>query len=357
VSHLGLLAAESDRVMTKRARNLIGAIADPSNLALAYRLTARGKRLSSGYLEFKEYDALNLALLADELKHGSYRPGAPSIFTVYDPKRRTIAALPFRDRVAEQAICRVIGPTFDRAMLPRAFACRKGKGTHAGVRMLQAELRRLERDGSQEAASPAGATGKPASVWFLKTDFASYFASIERTTLWRLIDAKISCRATRLLLERLIPRDGIGLPIGSLTSQIFANYYAGATLDRHLQQALGEPHWYRYMDDLVVLGRSPTHLRALKEEIEHFSRERLGLRFSKWLIAPSTRGVNFLGYRIFADHKLLRRDSVTRARRKIAAWRRAGDVDRLERFLPAWLGHARFADANNLLRSLALEDG
>jgi len=328
--------------MTKRARNLIGAIADPANVAAAYRLTARGKRLSSGFLEFKEYDALNVALLADELRTGGYRPGRPSLFTVYDPKRRTIAALPFRDRVAEQAICRVIGPIFDAAMLPRAFACRKGKGTHAGVRTLQADLRRLE------------ATGP---VWVLKTDFASYFASIERATLWRLIDAKISCRATRALIEQLVPRDGIGLPIGSLTSQIFANYYAGATLDRLLQQTLGEPYWCRYMDDVVVLGRSPAHLRALKEEIERFSRERLGLRFSKWHIAPSTRGVNFLGYRIFTHHKLLRQESVTRARRKIAAWRRAGDVDRLERFLPAWLGHARFADVHNLLRRMALEGG
>ena len=164
-------------------------------------------------------------------------------------------------------------------------------------------------------------------------------------------------RTDRLLrlIEAMIPRTGIGLPIGSLTSQIFANVYTGATLDRHLQQTLGERLWYRYMDDLVVLGRSPAHLRDLKVEIERYSRETLGLRFSKWSVAPASRGINFLGYRIWATHKLLRRDSVVRARRKIAAYRAAGDRKRLERFIGSWLGHASHADARNLIRSLGLE--
>ncbi len=327
--------------MAKRYRNLIGKITAPATMARAYRLTSRGKRLTAGYLEFKEYDALNLAQLAEEMARGSYRPGRPGEFYVFDPKRRLISALPFRDRVAQQALCLIIAPIFDRALLPRCFACRPGRGTHAGTIALQSDLRRLSRDGQQ--------------VYFLKTDFSRYFASIELATLWRLIEAKISCRATLRLIEAMVPRSGIGLPIGSLTSQIFANLYAGATLDRHLQQTLGETFWYRYMDDVVVLGASSEHLRRVKTSIEAFSRDRLGLRFSKWHIAPAVRGVNFLGYRIWASHKLLRRDSVTRARRKIAAYRARGEHDRLRDFVAAWLGHARFADSANLIRSLGFE--
>lgn len=329
--------------MTKRHRNLIGRITSPDNMAEAYRLTSRGKRLTAGYLEFKEYDALNLARLAEEMSDGTYAAGKPTEFFILDPKRRLISALPFRDRVAQQAACLVVGPLFDVAMLPRAFACRQGKGTHAGVVALQSDLRRLGRDGQP--------------VYFLKTDFSRYFASIERGTLWRLIEAKVSCRATQRLLAAMVPRDGIGLPIGSLTSQILANLYTGATLDRHLQQTLGEAHWYRYMDDLVVLGSSSARLRRVKESIEQFSRETLGLRFSKWQIAPASRGINFLGYRIWATHKLLRRDSVTRARRKIAAYRAGGHDERLRKFLGAWLGHARWADSRNLIRSLGVESG
>lgn len=83
-------------------------------------------------------------------------------------------------------------------------------------------------------------------------------------------------------------------------------------------------------------------------------RSRPGLRFSKWSIQPASRGVNFLGYRIWATHKLLRRDSVKRARRKIAAMRASGDDERLNRFLAAWTGHASWADSRNLIASLGV---
>jgi RNA-directed DNA polymerase len=197
--------------MGKRYRNLIGRITSPRNMQEALRLTSAGKRLTPGFLEFKEFAPLNVADLAAEMAAGNYAQGAPHEFYILDPKRRLISALPFRDRVAQQALCPVIGPIFDSALLPRAFACRPGKGTHAGVMLLQSELRRESRDG--------------APLFFLKTDFRAYFASIERSVLWRLIEAKISCRATLALIEAMVPRSGVGLPIGSLTSQIFANLY------------------------------------------------------------------------------------------------------------------------------------
>ena len=324
--------------MGKKHRNLIGSITADANMREALRLTARGKRLTPAYLEFKEYSVLNLYLLAGAMRDGTYRQGEPNEFRIYDPKERLISALPFEDRVAQQAVARIIAPIFDTTLLPRCYACRPGKGTHAAAIALQADMRRLDRDGP---------------LYALKTDFSRYFYSIERGALWRLIDAKISCRATLRLLEAMLPRSGIGLPIGNLTSQIYANIYAGV-VDRHLQQDLVERYWYRYMDDIVVLGRDPDHLRKVRTSIEDLSREQLGLRFSKWSIQPVSRGVNFVGYRIWPTHKLLRRDSVVRARRKIKAYRAAGEHARLERFLAAWTGHARWADSRNLLTNLGV---
>ena len=269
---------------------------------------------------------------------GAYVQGEPYEFNIFDPKLRTISALPFRDRIAQHALFLIIAPIFDATLLPRTFACRPGKGTHAAAIMLQSDLRHL--------------AGGP--LFVLKTDFSKYFASIDRAVLWELIEAKISCRATLRLIEAMVPREGIGLPIGSLVSQIFANVYGGI-VDRHLQQDLGERHWFRYMDDLVVLGPSSEHLRRVRLSIEDLSRQQLGLRFSKWSIQPAGRGVNFVGYRIWATHKLLRRDSVSRARRKIRAYRAAGDQVRLQKFLAAWTGHAAWADSHNLMRSLGLE--
>ncbi len=326
--------------MARKYRNLIGPITDDANMRRAFRLTSLGKRLTPGFLEYKEFSIINLQDLARAMRDGTYVPGTPYEFRIFDPKERLISALPFEDRIAQHALCAVIGPIFEATLLPRAFACRPGKGTHAAAIAVQADMRRLSRDSGP--------------LYALKTDFSRYFASIEHAALWRLIEAKISCRATLRLIETMLPRTGIGLPIGNLISQIFANIYAGV-VDRHLQQDLGERYWYRYMDDIVVLGRSTDHLRRVRASIENLSRERLGLRFSKWSIQPVSRGVNFVGYRIWPTHKLLRRDSVIRAQRKIAAYRAAGEHDRLERFLAAWTGHAQWADSRNLMKSLGLD--
>jgi hypothetical protein len=333
------------RPMGKKHRNLIGAITADATMLEALRLTSRGKRLTPARLEFKEFSILNLDRLAHDMASGAYVQGAPREFNIFDPKLRVISALPFRDRIAQHALFKIIAPIFEATLLPNTFACRPGKGTHAAAIRLQADIRRLTR---------RHADGNAAPLFVLKTDFSKYFASIDRAVLWGLIEAKISCGATLRLIEAMLPRHGIGLPIGSLVSQIFANVYGGI-VDRHLQQDLGERHWYRYMDDMVVLGRSSAHLHAVKASIETLSRNQLGLRFSKWSIQPAGRGVNFVGYRIWATHKLLRRDSVTRARRKIRAYRAAGDDERLHRFLAAWTGHAGWADSRNLMRSLAIE--
>ncbi|KAB2743487.1 Retron-type reverse transcriptase [Brucella anthropi] len=327
-------------IMGKKYRNLIGKITSDANMRHAYRLTSSAKRLTPGFLEYNEFSILNLEDLATSMRDGTYRPGQPREFKIYDPKVRLISALPFEDRIAQHALCAIIGPIFEATLLPRSFACRTGKGTHAAAIAVQADMRRLTK-GNQP-------------LYILKTDFSRYFASIEHAKLWQLIEAKISCRATLRLIEAMLPRHGIGLPIGNLLSQILANIYGGA-VDRHLQQGLGEKYWYRYMDDIVVLGHSSEHLRKVRTSIEDLSRDELGLRFSKWSIHPASRGANFVGYRIWPTHKLLRRDSVIRARRKIKAYRAGGEHKRLERFLAAWIGHAQWADSRNLLKSLNIQ--
>ena len=325
--------------MGKRHKNLFGQIVAMENLRAAFALTARGKRGTYAYLEYKESAGPRLAALQAELVTGTYTPEPPGEFMVYEPKPRQISALPFADRVAQHALCRVIGPIFDRVLMRRCYACRVGRGTHAGVRAVQAELRQL-----------GGAEGR--DVYFLKTDFRQFFASIDCARLWVEIKRKISCPRTLALIERFTPRTGRGLPIGNLTSQLWANVY-GHIFDRWLI-GQGALHWHRYMDDVVVLGTCWRTLADLLRRAENFVRESMGLTFSKWMVAHHERGVNFLGYRIWPTHKLLRRASVTRARRKLRAFTRHGDPAGRQRFLAAWRGHASWADCRNLFRSLNL---
>ena len=319
--------------MPKRHLRLIDRIADLANLRLAYAKTARGKRMSRGYLTFKEYAEANLVRLREILLDGAYQQGPFRQFTVREPKPRLISALDFQDRLVQHALCNQITPFMEATLLPYTFACRPGLGTHAAARHIQALLRR---------------TG---AAYFLKTDYAKFFPSLPRAVAHELYARKIGCRATRDLLAAMIPTTGQGIPIGSLTSQLTANLVGGLT-DRFIHFELGHRHWARYMDDIVILGSDLGALRADYQRLADFSATRLELGISRWQASPVTRGINFVGYRLWASHKLLRAASVTRAKRTISRHLAANDQAALAKFLPAWLGHARWANAYHLLRWL-----
>lgn len=319
--------------MGKKYKHLIEQIADIDNLRYAFAKTSAGKRLTWGYLEFKEYAEMNLALLREEILAGTWVQGEFRQFTVYEPKARIISALEFKDRVAQHALVAIIGPIFEATLLPGTFACRQGMGTHAGVRHVQSGLRRT------------GATH------FLKTDFSKFFYSIDRAVLHGLIRKKISCPRTLALIEAMLPATGVGIPIGSLTSQLFANVYGGV-VDRFIHFDLGAREWTRYMDDIVILSSNPYELRDWFEDIKTLSADQLGLGISHWQVAPISQGINFLGYRIWPRHKLLRKDSVTRAKRKIAQFVKYGEPERLNKFIASWRGHAAHADTCNLFNHI-----
>lgn len=319
--------------MGTKYKNLVADIASMDNLRLAYYKTSLGKKATYGYLEFKEFSEYNLSVLREEILTSTYKQGNYWHFKVFEPKERLISALSFKDRLLQHALCNVIAPIFEKTLLPYTFACRVGMGTHAGVRHIQSLLRKHD------------------SAYFLKTDFSKFFPSVNREVLHTLIRKKISCSGTLKILEEVIPLEGIGLPIGSLTSQLFANVYAGEC-DRLLHYNCNERLWARYMDDIVVLGDDLDKLKSTFRTLEEYSRDVLGMRMSKWSIAPVNRGINFLGYRIWKHHKLLRHDSVTRAKRKIKKYSSRGDKVALNKFLASWSGHAQWADAHNIKQYL-----
>lgn len=319
--------------MVKRCSDLISKVADKNNLISAYTKASNGKRQTWGYLEFKEYAAKNLLEMREQLLDGNWSQGVYRQFMVYEPKPRLISALDFKDRVAQHALVNIIGPIFESTLLPYTFACRRGMGTHAGVRHVQAAMRKTQ------------------STHFLKTDYSRFFPSIDRMRLHQLIERKIKCKKTLEIIKAMVPNAGHGLPIGSLTSQLFANVYGGV-IDRFIHFELGARHWARYMDDIVILSSNPYELREWFESIEQTSKERLGLDISKWQMSSVTRGVNFLGYRIWPRHKLLRKSSVTSAKRKIKRFIATDDRESLGRFLTAWRGHASHADTCHLFNYL-----
>ena len=322
--------------MGRKHKRLFDRIISKENFEDAYRKTRKGKRKSISYLEFKEYGALNLELLRQEVADQAYTRADFRTFYIHDPKLRLISGLPFRDRIVQHALNNILEPIYEPTFLPYTFACRPNKGTHAGVRYIQSVLRK----------------GKV--THFLKTDFSKYFPSIPCETLYQIHDAKIHCWRTMALMENIQPRHDVGIPIGSLKSQLNANLF-GTLADNFVHHELKPMAWARYMDDMVLLHNDPDWLWHMKERLEAFAQERMGMRFSKWSIAPISRGINFLGYRIWTRHKLLRKQSVTRAKRAIQSLQKRGDMEALSRFLAAWTGHASWADTRNLFSTLEIQ--
>lgn len=322
--------------MGKKYRNLFDKIVDIQNLRDAYKKALKGgNRYSSGHLKFKENLEANLYILQQKMINETYKIGEYYSFLVYEPKKRIINSLPFRDRVVQHAINNVIEPIFEKTFYSTSYACRKNKGTHKGINKVQSTLRKMKKAGE---------------VFFLKMDFSKYFHSIYSNLLKQKIQKKITDRKTLRLIFKFICEKGV--MIGNLLSQLFANIY-GHIFDTFIKTKLRIKHYFRYMDDTVILSHDKEELTKLQKVLNRFINLYMKLKFSKWFIQKAdVQFINFLGMRIKSTFKLIRKDSVTRARRHIKRFIRLKLFEKLRIFLSSWLGHVARADSFNLLNLL-----
>ncbi|ACL72698.1 RNA-directed DNA polymerase (reverse transcriptase) [Thioalkalivibrio sulfidiphilus HL-EbGr7] len=330
----------------KRHKRLIEAIVDWDNLQEAHRLARRGKRDRHEVATFEANLWEELGALQMEMLWGSYQPGRYRSFLVYEPKRREILAAPYRDRVAQHAICTLCGPIWDAAMIDDSYACRPGKGTHVGATRVEQWLR--------------GMTAAGGAVWVVKMDVSKYFASIRHDLAKAVVRDKISCPATLQLIDAIIDStadpadpDPVGIPVGNLLSQWIANL-VGNRIDQWAKRELRLKRYARYMDDMVVLVRTKQEALTIRDQFDD-KLASMGMRFSKASVLPASRGVNFLGYRIWAHKRLLRRDSVRRIKRNLKAMRwqyaRGGiGLEEVRQRVASWVAHADHADTETLKR-------
>jgi len=336
----------------KRVDGLFSRIVAFDNLLAAERRAARGKRDRPAVQRFEFHLERELILLQQELREGAYRPGPFVSFEVQDPKRRAICAAPFRDRVVHHAVCDVLESVFERRAIQDSYACRNGKGSHAAIARAQAFARRWP--------------------YVLKCDVRRFFASVDHGTLRALLARLFKEPALVGLLDRMIdhgPPDtppGLGLPIGNLTSQHFANLYLGE-LDHHVKDRLAVRGYLRYMDDCLFFGADKPSLHLLHAEVRSFLRERLRLDLKPIAtpVMPVTEGIGFLGFRLYPDTIRLNQRTRKRFRRQvrdIESAYRAGRLDLVElasraASLYAHVQHADSARLRGQVAAASIVDG
>jgi len=230
----------------------------------------------------------NVFELQAQLKTSGYRHGAYVPFTIWDPKQRRIHKATVRDRLVHQAVVTAIEPLFEPGFIYDSFSCRVGKGTHAGVKRLRQFLAKT----SQNDQRP---------VYALKCDIHQFFASVDHKKLLDLLSIKIEDQQTLVLLNEIINSfsmsSGKAIPLGNLTSQLFANVYMHE-LDWFIKHTLRQKHYIRYCDDFVIVGTNRNELVALVEPINNFLVSCLGLQLHprKVSIRSWSQGIDFLGY-------------------------------------------------------------
>lgn len=304
------------------------------DLVQSYLDCRQTKRNKPSAVAFEQRQERNLTELYDELINGTYRPGRSVCFVITRPKPREVWAAEFRDRIVHHLFYNRVSPRFYARFIVDSCACIPGRGTLYAAQRLEAKIRSATQNWSRP-------------VHYLKCDLANFFVSIDKRILRELLAKRITepwwlqladsilfhdprqdfeYRGNPAKLDLVPPHKRLtnhpahmGLPIGNLSSQFFANILLDE-LDQYVKHRLGAKHYIRYVDDFILLHESPQWLNAALADIDAFLPSRLGLRLNptKTILQPVDRGVDFVGQVIKPWHRYTRPRTVTAALTRVA---------------------------------------
>lgn len=303
--------------MSENANQLPKGI-DLEELFEAYAECRQNKRQTMNALKFELDYEQELITLWQEINERTYRPGRSIAFVIDKPVKREIFASDFRDRIVHHLIIRKLNPLFERAFIYDSYACRKGRGTQMGISRAECFIRRCSKNYTQDC-------------YVLRLDIQGFFMAIDKRILWaklyRFIEQRYVNPDKPLLLwlcHRVLANDptkhcfikggrqkwagfppdkslfysppGCGLPIGNLTSQIFANFYLNP-FDHFIKHDLGVRYYGRYCDDFFLVHENKAYLKSLIPTIKTFlaTELKLTLHPKKIYLQHCSKGVQLLG--------------------------------------------------------------
>lgn len=293
----------------------------------AYYDCRRNKRNTKQQLEFEFQLEENLWKLYEELKEETYKPDSHIFFIITHPKPREVWAANFRDRIVHHILYNRT-EYIEKTYVPTTYACLKNKGNLICAKDIQKTFRKLWKEKD--------------NYLFLHTDIANFFVSLDKNIILekirRLVDNETTLKLLELfifqnptqnyyykgrkelknlILERksLFHKD-TGLPIGNLTSQMFANLYL-ADFDWFCYNEI-TPYYFRYMDDLLfVIPKTSGIYNTINQINNYLQTINLQLNSSKTKHNKIEHGVNFVGYFVRPFSIYIRNCTKYRAKRAI----------------------------------------
>ncbi len=318
-----------------------------NNLLEAFRRARKGKSSKLYVKEFETNLRNNIKELEIELKLFCYRPKPLETFILRDPKTRKISKSHFKDRIVHHAICILLESIYEKHFIYDSYANRKGKGTLKAIERFDKFKRKVSKNNTLKC-------------YILKSDIYHYFENVHHTILLKLLEKQVKDKEfinlIKIILENFSSEKS--MPLGNLTSQFFANVYLNE-LDQFVKYKLKVKYYIRYVDDFVIFDTSKNKLNSYKLKIEEFIQDSLNLKLhpNKTSIILMNQGVDFLGVRIFYNHKLLRKKNLRKFKRNYENYKTEFNSNNLEfdninEFLEGWSAYAKNTSSYNLRKRI-----
>ena len=323
----------------KRYNNLFDKIVSLDNL---YEADKRARRQKSHRPEVILFDKNKDKLLLDlqrKLTNGKYETSEYYVFKIYEPKEREIFKLPYYpDRIVHHAIMNIMEPIWVSAFVKGTYSCIRKRGIHKALKDVKFALK-----------------DEINTQYCLKLDIRKFYPSIDHDILKTIIRKKIKDKRLLSLLDEII-ESAQGVPIGNYLSQFFANLYL-TYLDHWIKEQKKVRYYFRYADDIVILGRDKQELRDLFYNIQDYLNNKLKLNFKdNWQIFKvDSRGIDFVGYRIFHTHTLLRKHIKKNFCKKINKLNKKQNLnkDTYKQKICSYIGWIKYCNGRNLLNKMS----
>ncbi len=335
-------------------KDLYWLIISPKTLFRAWEIFKSDKRNKPDVMAFELDLERNIFDLYRDLKEEKYKHGKYKGFWIHDPKLRRIHKATVRDRVLHHAMFSVLNRIFEPTFISDSYSCRIGKGTHKGMEKVASMIRAVSKNHTHPC-------------YALKCDIKKFFDSIDHVTLLKILNEKIKDEKVRRLLQEVVGSfesgranlfEPKGVPIGNLTSQIFANIYMDK-FDQFIKHKLKVKNYARYTDDFVIISDDKKYLESLLPPIREFLKTELHLELhpKKVTIRKHNRGIDFLGYVILPHHIKIRtktkRKIPKKLRQSIALYRNGGISEiSLKSSLASYLGVLSHADTYEMSENI-----
>lgn len=326
--------------MSIKYNNLFEKIVSFDNALNAARKAKQGQsKFSLSSIKFMDDEIYNINKLMESLNNNEHQPSEYNHFHVKEPKEREIYAPCFVDKVVHHMVNNVLKDIYNKCFINDSYSYRENKGIHECSRVIN-YYKRTSNDNN----------------YVIFVDIRSFFYSIDHTILKTLFRKKIKCKKTLNLLDKIVDFSPTkrGLPLGNLTSQLFANIYLNE-LDNYIKRELQVKKYVRYADDCILIVNNKKSVQNIFKKIESFLNNKLNLQLNKNKsnIFPIKNSINSVGFKHYGHFKLLRNDCKKKIKRNLRKYLfGAISKKKFEQMLNSWLGHAIHANSYNFIINL-----